>query len=285
MKYYYFPGCSAKGVAKELDASFRHVAKELDIELYESPAWSCCGAGAIEDQDMITSHGINARNLSLAEEQGLDVATICSTCQVVLKRASLELRNRDTAAEVMDLLPKDVKFENKALVKHFIEILHLDYGLGRLRKKAKKPLGINVAPFYGCHILRPRYVLEFDDPENPSSMEKIIRSLGGEAVDYEGRLGCCGFHILMSNEKAALRMMGAYIGNALKASADCMVTPCPLCHMALDIYQRRALREALPVLHLPQLIGLALGMEPRKLGLLNHVTSTKTLLTKLDIRW
>lgn len=284
MKYYYFPGCSAKGVAKELDISFRLVAEKLGIELYESPAWSCCGAGAIEDHNMSLSHAVNARNLALAEQEGLEVATICNTCQVVLKRASLELMEEDTQRMVSALLPNEVKFSNKAMVKHFIEILHRDYTLEKLKGKVVRPLGIRVAPFYGCHLLRPRYVLEFDDPENPSSIEEIIRVLGCEAVEYEGRLGCCGFHILMSKEEASLKMIGEYIGNALKAGAECMVTPCPLCHMALDIYQGRALKEALPILHIPQLIGLALSLDARELGLFGHVTSTKSLLKKLNGR-
>jgi succinate dehydrogenase / fumarate reductase cytochrome b subunit len=252
MKHYYFPGCTAKGVAKELDASFTLIAPKLRIDIIEDDKWSCCGAGAIEDLDMNLSHDLNERNLGLAEISGADLLTICNTCQVVLKRASIE-RESDVG------------------VRHLLEYL-VDRGLEELKAKVAKPLNIKVAPFYGCHILRPGYILDFDDPENPRSLEDLIKTLGGEPIDYLGRLGCCGFHILLSRESASLSMIGEYVQNAIDEGADCIVTPCPLCHTALDTYQKKALPgENIPILHLPQLVGLALGFSSEELGMKRHM--------------
>jgi succinate dehydrogenase / fumarate reductase cytochrome b subunit len=252
MKHYYFPGCTAKGVAKELDASFKLIAPKLGINFFEDNKWSCCGAGAIEDLDMNLSHDLNERNLRLAEIAKADLLTICNTCQVILKRASIE---RESAVGV----------------RHLLEYL-MDLGLEELKVKVAKPLSLKVAPFYGCHILRPGYILNFDNPENPRSLEKVIKALGCEPIDYVGRLGCCGFHILLSLENAALSMIGEYLKNAIDEGADCMVTPCPLCHTALDAYQNKAVSgKNIPILHLPQIIGLALGFSSEELGMERHI--------------
>jgi succinate dehydrogenase / fumarate reductase cytochrome b subunit len=259
MRYYYFPGCTAKGVAKELDVSFKLMAAKLGIDLVEDNRWSCCGAGAVEDADFSLSHDLNERNLSLAKvpiDNGL--ITVCNTCQVVLKRTSIE---RGSTVKVV----------------HLLEYL-FDTGFELLKSLVKKPLELKVAPFYGCHILRPRYILKFDDPENPSSLEDLIEAVGGVPINYEGRLGCCGFHVLLSRERASLSMIGEYVGNAIDEGAECLVTPCPLCHTALDSYQRKAFKEdQIPILHLSQLIGLAIGFSPKELGMHRHVISAENI--------
>ena len=163
---------------------------------------------------------------------------------------------------------------------------HGNYGsLGAL---ASVPMqDFRIAPFYGCYILRPSWELGFDDPENPQSLERVIKTVGGEPVAYAGRTKCCGFPIILEKEAIAVAMAGAHMKEAKEQGADFMVTPCPLCHMSLDIYQDRAGRAVnraldLPILHLPQLLGLAMGLPAKDLGFSRHVISVDSILATLD---
>jgi len=143
-----------------------------------------------------------------------------------------------------------------------------------------------IAPFYGCYILRPSWDLGFDDPENPQSLERVIKAVGGEPVAYAGRTKCCGFPIILEKEAIAVAMAGAHMKEAKEQGADFMVTPCPLCHMSLDIYQDRAGRAVnrelhLPILHVPQLLGLAMGLPAKDLGLSHHLISVDSILLRI----
>jgi succinate dehydrogenase / fumarate reductase cytochrome b subunit len=157
-----------------------------------------------------------------------------------------------------------------------------------LTEKIRQPLAdFRIAPFYGCYILRPSWDLGFDDPENPTSLEKVIRAVGGEPVAYAGRTKCCGFPIILEKEAIAVTMAGTNMKEAKEAGADFMVTPCPLCHMSLDIYQERAGRAVntslnLPILHLPQLLGLALGVPAKDLGLSRHLVPVTAITRKIE---
>ena len=165
-----------------------------------------------------------------------------------------------------------------------------DIGLARLGALVSVPMrDFRIAPFYGCYILRPSWELGFDDPENPKSLERVINAVGGEPVAYAGRTKCCGFPIILEKEAIAVAMAGTHMKEAKEQGADFMVTPCPLCHMSLDIYQDRAGRAVntnlhLPILHLPQLLGLAMGLPPKDLGLSHHVISVDSMLATLERR-
>jgi len=287
-RYAYYTGCAAKGVCPELDQSTQAVARALDIELIELKASSCCGAGVVGELEPDMQLAMNARNLGLAESLGLDMMTICGTCQGVLSRAHKELSNPDTRARVNRVIADSGGiYDGKAAPKHLLWILIKDIGMARLEQQVVRPLhGLKVGPFYGCYILRPSEYLAFDDPYNPKSLEQVIRALGAEPVDYSGRTKCCGFPIVLENERNAMRMVGTNLIEAQDKGADCLVTPCPLCHMNLDIYQERAEAEmgrpiGLPILHLPQLVGLALGLEPAALGLKKNMVDTSALVETL----
>ena len=173
-------------------------------------------------------------------------------------------------------------------VKHLLWIAVRDLGLTRVAETVQSPFrNFRIAPFYGCYMLRPSWELGFDDPENPSSLEKIIRAVGGEPVAYAGRTKCCGFPIILEKEAIAVAMAGTNMKDARDHGADFMVTPCPLCHMSLDIYQERAGRAVktelnLPILHLPQLLGLAMGIPAQDLGLSRHLISVDRIVTRLQ---
>jgi succinate dehydrogenase / fumarate reductase cytochrome b subunit len=293
MKFAFYPGCASQGACPELYQSTQLVVQKLGIELVELRAASCCGAGVIGEADPDLAFSINARTFSMAEEKGLDVLTICGTCQGVMGSANRQLKDDDALlARINGMLIKEGvrPYQGQIEVRHLLWIIVRNYGLEELKKLIKVRLnGLKVAPFYGCYILRPSQMLGFDDAENPTSLEELIRALGGEPVEYSGRTKCCGFPIILEKEEIATAMVGNHTYEAKQKGSDCMVTPCPLCHMNLDIYQERAEERIgadinLPILHLPQLIGLAMGFEPKALGLSHHLVSTGKLTDKISLK-
>jgi len=289
MKYALYTGCAAKGACPELYQSSLKVIQRLGLEVVELTEATCCGAGVIREGDPELSLAINARTFSMAETMGLNVMTICGTCQGVMSSAQKQLKEEAGQLDrVNALLAMDHrKYSGTTQVKHLLWILVKEVGLNRLKQYVVRPLnGLRVAPFYGCYILRPSWDLGFDDPVNPSSLESVISALGAEPVNYSGRTKCCGFPLILENEDIAMGMAGANLGGAKEMGADCLVTPCPLCHMSLDLYQERAEQKVgerlgLPILHLPQLVGLAMGFTSEDLGLARHMVSVGKVLEKV----
>ena len=291
MRVAYFPGCVAKGNCPELNQSTQKIAPLLGIELVELPGAPCTGAGVLESQNPVLADTYNAKTLALAEELNLPLMTICSTCIGCLRKSNKKLsENEGYRAEVNDVLKSGGHtYHGGVDVTHILYVIIKEVGIDNLRDMVKKPLAnLQVAPFYGCYILRPAEIMGIDDPDNPTSMERVIEALGADPVDYSGKTRCCGFPIGLENEVASFKMAGKHIAEAKDKRADCMVTPCPLCHMNLDLQQpgvSRVINRRLdmPILHLPQMIGLALGISPKELGLNKHMISTQNMLKKLGI--
>ncbi len=289
MKYAYYPGCMAKSSAPELYEATAQVASKLGIELDELVAASCCGTGVLNEGDPFLNVLLNARTFAMAESKGLDILTICSTCQGVLQQTKWQLENdaalKTRAKEALSKI--GLRYEGKLKIKHLLWALIEDYGLSRLQKQVEKPLkGLKIAPFYGCYILRPHEALQFETHEKPTSLEQLITMLGGEVVHYEGETKCCGFPLLFIQRETAFEMTAAYINNARDKNAYFIVTPCPLCHTSLDTYQKKSAKHAdtelnVPVMHLPQMVGLALGIPPEKLGFSKHMVSMAKVLRGL----
>jgi succinate dehydrogenase / fumarate reductase cytochrome b subunit len=229
---------------------------------------------------------LNARTFAQAERFGLDVMTICGTCQGVMAAANKRLKTEAGLLERINrlLAPEGLAYGGSIQVKHLLWIVVREVGLQRLGGELRVPMrDFRIAPFYGCYILRPSWTLGFDDPENPTSLEKVIRAVQGEPVAYAGRTKCCGFPIILEKEAIAMAMAGANMKEAQDRGADFMVTPCPLCHMSLDIYQERAGQAVntplnLPILHLPQLLGLAMGVPAGDLGVGRHLVSVESIV-------
>lgn len=289
-KYAFFSGCVSRGACRELYDSTKIIAPLLGIELVELKSASCCGAGVIQEREPILGDTLNARNLALAEQLKLPMLTQCSTCQGVLTQANQKLSEDKTYLDQINkVLEHDgQKYLGTTSVKHLLWVLVQDYGLEKLKAKIKKPLlGLKCASFYGCYLLRPSTSMTFDDPHHPTSMERLFEILGGTPVYYEGRTKCCGFPISMMNQEASLRMAGQQILDAKNNGADCIVTPCPLCHLNLDSRQpevERVIKQKLdmPILHLSQLIGLALGVDWRELKMQRHIMNTESVIQKLQ---
>lgn len=280
MRYGFFPGCTLESAEEELMISTMKVAEALGIELIELKGWTCCGASHIQDVDDFVATSINARNIALAEQLGVEkLITVCNTCTLMLRTAKMKLdRNEKLKTKVNEgLRESGVQYKGTVEVTHLLWALLEDYGLENLKKKVKRPLtGLKVANFYGCHIIMPPKVMGFENHMNPQSMEMVAEALGAQCVEFDQRLACCGFHAVFPAEKEVMNLTGKNCISSKAAGADCIVTPCPLCQMQLDAYQPDAQKSfsediTMPILHLPQLIGLALGFSPEELAIQRHV--------------
>ena len=293
MKYAFYPGCVARGGTPELYTSTIAVAAKMGIELDEIVGAACTGAGVLQEKGLKLGDTLNARTFAMAERMGLTtILTICSTCQGVMSQANYRLLN-DSAylAEINEeLKPEGLEYTGRAVIKHLAWVLVEEVGLDALRPLVVNPLpSLKVAPFYGCYILRPSWALGLDEnPGREHYLERIIEACGAEPVNFPGRTKCCGFPILLINEANSTAMVGNHTSSAKEHGADAMVTPCPLCHLNLDGYQPKAAAQrgekiGLPILHLPQLLGLAFGISPKELGLQKHIVSAKALLEKASV--
>ncbi len=285
LRFALYTGCAAKGATPELYQSSLAVLARLGIEVKELTAASCCGAGVVAEAEPEVALALNARTFAQAEALGLDIMTICGTCQGVMSAANRQLKGDPALRERINrVLEQDgPAYRGTVQVKHLLWVFVKDLGLRRLADEVQVPFNdFRIAPFYGCYILRPSGELGFDDPEQPSSLDKVIATLQGQPVVYEGRTKCCGFPIILEKEAIAVAMAGRNLQEAKAEGADFMVTPCPLCHMSLDIYQDRAGRAVntvlnLPILHLPQLVGLAMGIPANELGVQRHVIPVESI--------
>ncbi|MRI82991.1 MAG: heterodisulfide reductase subunit B [Nitratiruptor sp.] len=284
LKYALYTGCTARESTPELLKSTLAVAKKLGIELVLLDEASCCGASHLQDFDDFLSLVLNARNICYAEQLELPMVTICNTCQLNTAMTKERL-DSDPAlrARVNEALSEvGLTYKGSVSVRHFLYALIEDYGLDRLKEHVVRPLSqLNIAPFYGCHNIRPSQLHHkmnqtHESPYVPTSLDQLIEALEGKSVDYDHKNKCCGFHVDLQAPRTSNILTGNAIIDAFDNDADLMVTPCPLCHLNLDVKQKAALktinREAkLPILHLPQLIGLALGCTPEELGLQHNV--------------
>ena len=287
-KFAYYPGCVAEFSSKELNSTTKALAPLLDIDLQPMPAATCCGAGDVAEAKPNLYLTLNVRILSQAEEMGHDIMTICNVCTLNLRRANKLVKEDPRLLEAVneELVKAGARpYEGTREVTHLLWYIATEEGLSLLERQGPKGLnGLRVAPYYGCQLLRPSSVMGFEDPDQPQSLERLIVALGGEVADYDAKSKCCGFPILLARENTALKESHVALSQARDAGADCMVTPCPLCHLAMDAYQRKA--EAvndetynMPVLHLPQLLGLALGLDNQVMDFKRHMVPVDPVLS------
>jgi succinate dehydrogenase / fumarate reductase cytochrome b subunit len=294
MKLAYWPGCVSRGFTPELHGSVDKVAPLLDLELVELDRANCCGAGVIAEHNQELVDTLNARTFAMAQkvDGAAGMMNICSTCQ----GAQSECQERlDVSADYRKHINTHLRDENLRYEqdeswwnKNFLWLLVEEIGLDAVRERVVRPLeGMRIAPFYGCYIVRPTKRLGYaDHPERDQYLDQLIAALGAEPVQYAGARKCCGFPVITMNRTTSLRQAGRHLADAIDAGADCLVTPCPLCHLNLDMQQPAAAKFVerdldVPVLHLPQMVGLALGLDPKELGMGKHVVSTKDVVKKL----
>jgi succinate dehydrogenase / fumarate reductase cytochrome b subunit len=291
VKVAYWPGCVSRGFTPELHGSMAKVAPLLDIELIALDRAACCGAGVIAEHNQELADTLNARTFALAQQEidgGADLMmNICSTCQGAQNECQERLDANTEYREYINesLAAESLSYRRGIVNKHFLWLMVEEIGLDAIRAKVTRPLtDLRVGPFYGCYIVRPTDRLGIDrDHPRDAYLHQLIEALGGTVVDYAGQYKCCGFPIITMNKESSLRQAGRHLGDAIDAEADCLVTPCPLCHLNLDLQQPGAERVVgrelgMPVLHLPQLVGLALGLEPKELGFGKHVVKPSSVI-------
>lgn len=288
MKYYtYFPGCSAShGGAEAYDLSARAVAKSLDIALIELEEWNCCGSSPYTSIDELASLCCSARNLSLAENTGLDMVTPCSACYVILNRTDSALHEYPSIKSKVDeaLAAGSLEYRGNTRVRHLLDVFANDVSPEQIVSSVKRDLkGLKVAPYYGCQVVRPRP--SFDHPEFPQSLDRLIQNLGAEVTLFPLKSRCCGGSLIISEEDLALGLIYKLLDNASNNGAECIATVCPLCQTNLDAYQSRVNKKfktkfKLPVLFFTQLMGLAFGLCEEDLGLEKCIVPANQILNK-----
>lgn len=282
MRYAYYPGCSLDATGIEYNLSTRVVARHLGVELWEIPEWNCCGASAAHNTNHLLSLALPARNLAVAEREGLDVAVPCAACFNRLKATEAAVREsaatRDTINQIIEM---DYNASNN--VRALLEVMVQHVGLEAIGQQVKRPLtDLKAAAYYGCLLLRPPELTKFDDPENPQTMDQLLQALGGSPVAWGYKNECCGASHVTTLPVVGGQMVKAILADARAGGAECLVTACPLCQMNLDMKQANG-RDSLPVFYFTELMGLALGYSPKELGLTRHFVNPLPLLEAKEL--
>jgi len=267
-KYPYYPGCTLYTKARSLDLCARKAAAKVGFELVEMPSWNCCGAIYNATSDDLAAQVGSVRNLAKASQLGDRLVTLCAACHNVLKRVQNRLDQPGNEVESERLKTfVDEKFEHPVRVLHYLEVLKLDIGFDAIKSKVVRSLAkLKVASYYGCLMVRPKEVLEFDDPENPQIMDDLMRALGAEPTRFDFKAECCGGYLVVNRRDVAKTASNKILDNAKAWGAEAIVTTCPLCQYNLD--RLRVVTEgSLPVFYFTQLLGLAVGLTQDELGL------------------
>ncbi len=278
-KYAYFPGCSLEKIALSYNNSSMETSKILGVELQELEDWNCCGATTYFHVDQLLAYTLTARNLAMAEKEGLDLVAPCSACYKNAYFTNKYFKADPDVAEHINyaLEEDDLQFNGNINVHHIMDIYVNEVGFDAIKEKVKKPLeGLKVAPYYGCQIVRPRK--NGEEVENPQFFEDLVSAMGAEAVDFSERLRCCGGSLIMTSRHAALDMVRVLLKSAVDSGADVIATACPLCQVNLECYQLQVNEDfgtdfKVPVVYFTQLLGLALGMSKKKVGIGKELVS------------
>jgi heterodisulfide reductase subunit B2 len=267
-KYTYYPGCTLYTKARNLDLCARKAAEKVGFELVEMPSWNCCGAIYNAASDDLAAQVGPVRNLAKASQLGDKLVTLCAACHNVLKRVQTRLDQPGNEVESERLKTfVDEKYEKPVKVLHYLEVLKREIGWDKIKEKVTKPLGgLKVASYYGCLMVRPKEVLEFDDPENPQVMDDLMRVLGAEPTRFYFKAECCGGYLVVNRRDVAKSASQKILDNAKAWGAEAIVTTCPLCQYNLD--RLRVMADgSLPVFYFTQLLGIAVGLAQEELGL------------------
>ncbi len=287
LKYAYFPGCSLQSSAVDYNRSILSTCTELGIELRELEDWNCCGTTAVTSTNLLLSYLLPARNLALAEEEGLDLAVACNSCLVTHRRVTgcFSLDISPLANKIRSSLHKIGRtFRGRVQVRHILDILAEDLGFEGLAGKVKRRLeGLKVVPYYGCQYSRPGAQLK--EAEMPESMDQILDLLGVEVKEYSRKTKCCGGVLMTTKPEIAAALVNELLEEAADRGADAIVVTCPLCQMNLDIYQgdvnaRFGRSYNLPVVYFTQLLGIALGVKLVELDVHRGFVPAEPLLRK-----
>ena len=286
LHYAFYSGCCFQGADERFFDILNQVFDKVDAKLHLIEDAVCCGAGVIEERSELTSLAINARNMAAAESMGLPFYTPCSTCFNVISNVQKRLAgDAKLFDQVNEILAEDgIEYKGECKLTHTLWMLAQDVGLEKLSQRVVNPLnGLRVASYYGCHTRNPEDIQSYESSYNPTSLEDVLKILGAEIVDYDTRDDCCGYHATWPNNELSVKMTGTVLQGAKKQDVDMMVTSCPLCFKNLDGVQPKALAAAgedfeLPVLFLPELVGLACGLSTEDMMLSWHAVPVNVRL-------
>ncbi len=279
MKTYYYPGCTLPDKARDFDTSARACCELLGLELEEMERWVCCGSAFKLDHKNIMQHLAPIRNLAEVHKEGGRLMTLCVFCYNSLKRANYAfLAEPDKHEVINDFIESD--YDGKVPVVHLLEMLKDEVGFEALAEKVKRPLGgLRVAPFYGCLLLRPQEEIGFEDPENPTVMEKLFEALGAEVVSYPHRLECCGSYLSLKDRDHTTSMVTRVLESAVEAGANAIVTSCPMCNFNFEFFGGELVaRDTIHTFYFTELLALALGADRKLCGLEQHETDVDRLI-------
>ncbi|MDA3788432.1 MAG: CoB--CoM heterodisulfide reductase iron-sulfur subunit B family protein [Desulfobacula sp.] len=286
MKYLYYPGCSLEGTSVEYNISTKVLMEALDVQLEEIEDWNCCGATAAESNSQLLSYVLPARNLALAEKMkgSKQILVPCSACYLNLKKTEeIIKKDKNLLGKINTALAEeDLVLKGDAIVRHLLDILSKDVDIQKIKENSQnKMAGLTIALYYGCQCLRPFTV--FDDPEEPHSMDALIQATGASLFEWDMGAQCCGASNTSTKPEAGMEL----VGRILKAAkgADAILTVCPMCQMNLESNQKKISHKEgmyleIPVLFLPQFLGLAMGMIPKDVGLNLNLSNTGPLTQK-----
>jgi heterodisulfide reductase subunit B len=280
MKFSYFPGCTVHSTSLEYGLSTDAIFKTLDVELVEIEDWNCCGAAATHSIHHLLSLCLPSRNIAIAQAtQAGPLVIPCAGCFNMLKRAEHVLKNDEAKRKEIEEIvgfTYQPSFEIKALM----DIVVNGIGLERVQEKVKKPLrGMKVACYYGCALVRHPKVTQLDDPENPQSLDRLMKSLGAEPVEWSYKIDCCGADLALTYGDVVKKLVGKIVSMAEEAGAQCIVTSCGLCQANLEMRQE----IGLPIFYFTELMGVAFDLENRDQWWSKHMISPKKLLESLGL--
>ncbi|MEW6417831.1 MAG: CoB--CoM heterodisulfide reductase iron-sulfur subunit B family protein [Nitrospirota bacterium] len=283
----YYPGCSLHSSAKEYDLSTKAVFKSLGIDLKELKDWNCCGALEASSLNPLLSLALCARNLAIAAKDYTEIVIPCPVCRVNMLRVEDEAgKHPQLKAKLEHIIGEKLQL-GKVAIKHPLEIIINDIGIDKIKERVKKPLGnLKVAAYYGCLLIRPSRITQFDDPENPRSLSELITVLGAEDLNFPFKTKCCGGALLMTNEDLTFEMTKNILLSAKEIGADCIVTACNMCQMALETLCIKAgakynIKLDMPVIYFTELMGLAFGIKDVKGWFKKHLVSPSLIYSKV----
>jgi len=295
MKFAYFPGCSLEGSAKDYNISSKAICEKLGIEIEDIEDWNCCGASAGHSISHELSLALPARNIALAELNGANaILAPCSECFHNLRWANNAIKEKPEEKLKINKTLNELGLGVRGAleVRHLLDVIANELGEDELKKKRAIDISkLKVAPYYGCLVARPPDIASFDRVENPQSLDRIVKALGANVVNFEDfKTACCGGSLILPKEDVALKLIKNILLGAKKAGANCIVVPCPMCHMNVDAKQTLVeetfgIKIDLPVLYFTQLIGIAVGMNPKEVALEKNITSPKKILDILGIEF
>ena len=278
MSYLYYPGCSLKGTGRAYEESLLSAFKALEMPLKELDDWNCCGATAYMSVSELKAFALSARNFALAERQNedngpVDMVVPCAACYLGLNKAKRYLEEHANLGRTVNraLQAGGLEYEGKVNVRHPLDTLVNDFGIDKITERVIRPLeGLKVACYYGCQLVRP--FAEFDDQHDPTTMDVIVRALGGEAVDWPLKTRCCGGSLTGTVEEVGQRLSYILLHEAKKRGSDVIITACPLCQFNLECYQSKIGRKygngnQIPVVYFTQLMGVAFGLGQKESGM------------------